>query len=103
MARPQRGALGVNGDDLFDQSAARRSHQPQFVPVMNERSGEDARLLQQIAVEPQRCNHVARVVRRLGESLSVTAQGSEGLDDRLNAFAVGGLQRIVYAAGLDIR
>ena len=81
--------MRVDGDDLLDQTAACRGHQPQLVPVMHEGSGEDAGLLQQIAVEPQRRDHVARIVGDLGEGLTVTAQRGEGLDDRLDPLAVG--------------
>ena len=81
-------ALRIEGNDLLHKAAAGRSHQPQLVPVMDKGSGEHARLLQQIAIEAQRRDHVARIVRYLGQSLSVTAQRGEGFDDCLDPLAV---------------
>ncbi len=47
-------------------------------------SGQNTRLLQQIAVEAQRRYHVARIVRHLGKGLSLAAQRCKSLHDRLH-------------------
>ena len=83
-------AFGVDGDDLLHQAAAGRSHQAQLVPIMDEGGGENAGLLQKIAIEPQCSHHVACIVRGLGESLSLAVQSGEGLNHRLHTLPVGG-------------
>ena len=76
--------MRIERQQLFYQPAAGRGHQPQFVAVVMKRRVEHPRLLQQIAVEPQRRDHVAGVVGYLGQALAPAAQVGQGLDHDLH-------------------
>ena len=63
-------AWRVERHQLLHQPAAGRGHQPQLAAIVREGSGKHSRLLEQIAVEPQRRDHIAGVVRHLGQALA---------------------------------
>jgi len=83
---------GVKRHQLLDQPAACRRHQAQLLRVVRKRNGQDAGLVEQIAVEPKRSDHVACVVRHLRESFSAAAQGCHCFHDRRHARAFSGAE-----------
>ena len=80
----QRRQTEIEEQQLLDQPAAGRSHQPEFAGIVDEGSCQHPRLLQQIAIEPQRRDHVAGVMRHLGQAFAPAAQVGQCLHHRLD-------------------
>ena len=76
-----RNGVGIERHQFFHQAAAGGGDQAQFLGVMRVASSQHAGLLQQIAIERQRRDHIARIVGHFGEGLAPAAQCGEGLDD----------------------
>jgi hypothetical protein len=84
--------LHIQGHQLFHQPPAGRGHQPQFAAVVGKWNGQHPRLLQKVAIERQRGDHVARIMRHLGQALATAAQRGQRVHHRLRAPLARALQ-----------
>lgn len=82
------GNSGIERQQLLHQAAAGRGHQPQFAGVVLKRRVEHPRLLQKVAVDPQRRDHIAGVVGDLGQALALTAHIGQSLNHRHHTLAL---------------
>ena len=70
---------------FLNQAPACGCDEPEFAAVVNERFGQNSGLLQQVAIEVESCDHVACVVRNLGDGFAPVSERSESRDDLIYA------------------